>query len=142
MRSPILDIGGNLDRRDYSIIRGAENNDLDEVQKALAADYSAIGDIDEVSGATALHIAAADGNLPMVRYLIEQRGCRLSAEDKAGRNPAFLAFVIGREDIVDIICKKMADELSQDFSDLRRRRVNPGSGEVVDFSKPPKPNSP
>lgn len=129
----------------YSIIYGAEINDLNHVKLALADDPRSINGRDRALGVTALHIAAGDGNRSLVEYLVEQPGCKLDIEDYKGRTPALLAIIVGRDDIADIIHSAIIRKIETQFPE----GVSFVEGEhkkdapiVVPFTKPPRPNEP
>jgi len=102
---------GNLKERNHSILRGADSNDWEEVKSALLEDPDCINEQDERMGITAMHIAAADGNMTLVKFLLQQPGCRSSMADHSGRMPSHLAEAIGREDIVAVLRRASADRI-------------------------------
>lgn len=107
----------NLEKQTPSIFRGAERNDLGEVRNALSIDRSAINMQDRM-GLTALHIAAADGNKTLVKFLLDQPGCRFDLVDVHGRIPSVLAYMVGRDDIVGLIANAMAEDLRRRFPEI------------------------
>ena len=135
----------NLNRPTHSILRGADRNDLAEIETALATDPQCINAKDEHIGVTALHIAAADGNKSLVEFLIKQPACQLDVEDAAGRTPAMLAFLIGRDDIVGLLASATSRELQAQFPELRnapQRAKSRSSGKSLILPKPPRPKEP
>jgi ankyrin repeat protein len=121
----------------HLIIEGAQQNDLGKVEAALELDPPCVNACDPRSGLTALHIAAADGNRSLVRFLLSRADCAFSPEDRLGRTPVQLAYVIGRDDIVDDICSSMAADLSRRFPELNEAEEFPPSIPV-----PPRPAEP
>ena len=96
-----------------NIIRGAANNDLNEIKCALEADPSCINETEPNVGVTALHIAAFDGNYEIVDFLCDQPGIDIHIEDNLGRSPQWAAYIIGRNDIEMRIARDMAAEMDR-----------------------------
>lgn len=128
----------------YSIFRGARRNDLVEVENALNADSQCINAQERGLGPTALHIAAADGNKALVQFLMSQPGCRFDIEDQHGRTPALLAFVVGRDDIADIIYSAILNDLDVKFpgDSFDANTLLDESAAVLSFQRAPRPKDP
>lgn len=67
----------------YSPLEAAEYGSVEQMQKAIAAEPTQVNDVDEL-GRTALHLAAARGDVAIVRILLEA-GADASAKNAAGR---------------------------------------------------------
>ena len=85
------------------IIRGAKNNDLNEVSAALEDNAGAINQQDGAFGLTALHIASSKGNASMVQYLIDQDGLDSTIVDRWGRSALDVAILAGEENVVRLL---------------------------------------
>lgn len=85
---------GNLDRVKDLIEKGADINSSDN------------------DGNTPVHLAAKEGNLDVVKYLIEVKEVDLNAKDNNGNTPLHLATGEGRLDVV----KYLIDEKKADFN--------------------------
>lgn len=156
MKQPKQSLRGNLDNRIHSIIRGAERNDLGEVKRALEEDPECVNHQDARMGITALHIAAADGNMPLVKLLLEQRNIKASRADHAGRDAAYMAEAIGRDDIANLITHAIHARLLERFPELKdvpnddHEEVfdalfadEPEETQVISFpGRPPRPSGP
>jgi ankyrin repeat protein len=90
-----------FDGVDPDIIRGAYYNDTSEVIAALKLNWHNITNQDTESGMSALHYAAAKGNLSMVSLLLDQKGVDLSLKDKWDRDPLDVAILVGHQKIID-----------------------------------------
>jgi hypothetical protein len=60
------------------------------------------------NGSSALHFAASDGDLPMVRYLIKKR-VTIDAQDAGGTTPLMWATYHHHADVVEYLIKKKAN---------------------------------
>ncbi|MEJ0017585.1 MAG: ankyrin repeat domain-containing protein [Acetobacteraceae bacterium] len=89
----------------HDIILGAETDDYIEVDLAVAENAAAIVQREPTTGMTALHIAAGDGNLKMVRHLLAFPGVDLTIVDQFGRDPIDMATNIGNTEIVELLSR-------------------------------------
>lgn len=120
MEKANVSLRGNLKERHHSILIGAENCDWDEIRNALTEDPTCINDQDERMGVTPLHIAAGDGNMTLVKFLLEQPGCRTSMADHSGRMPSYMAEAIGRDDIASVLRQASAHRIRAAWADELR----------------------
>lgn len=121
-----------------NIIRGATNNDLDEVKRALEADPNCINETEPNVGVTALHIAAFDGNYEMVDFLCDQPCIDIHKEDNLGRSPQWAAYIIGRNDIEMRIMRDMAAELDRILdAEEAEYEVSMDEGKITTFRHVP-----
>jgi len=81
------------------VVAAAEANDLEEMEKALAAGGS-VNHKDHVEGYTALHHAASHGNVHMVKKLIEEHKADVMARSNTGRTPLHLAVRDGHHKVM------------------------------------------
>ena len=82
------------------IIRGAKNNDLSEVKAALELNQHDITKQDGIYGLSALHYAAAKGNIHMVDYLLTQEGVNIDLKDRWGRDVLDVAILSGPQQVI------------------------------------------
>lgn len=101
------DAFGNILDAGSSIITGAEFNDMEIVKQALLHDPHLVNSRHPRSGVTALHIAAANRNLSMVSFLVEQPGINLTSVDRFGRDALDLAINVGDRRIIDLLSRMM-----------------------------------
>lgn len=90
-----------MDDTEPNIIRGAMNENLEEIKAALANNPNCINETDDKMRLTAMHIAAANGAYDIIDLLCEQPGYDIGLKDAVGRTPDDLAWIIGRHDIID-----------------------------------------
>jgi len=114
-RSPIKRPGRARDygRRGPDIIRGAKNNDLEEVDAALLANPASITQVDVVTGMTAVHYASALGNFYMVKFLLEKEGLELRRNDRFDRDVLDVAIECGHQRIVEVVFAALAKYQSE-----------------------------
>ncbi|MBU2527608.1 MAG: ankyrin repeat domain-containing protein [Bacteroidetes bacterium] len=86
-----------------NIIRGALNNDFEEVAAALVLSPESINNVDQITGGSALHISVGLGNYSMVAYLVEQEGLNLEHKDQIGRDALDLAIQIRHPKILELL---------------------------------------
>jgi ankyrin repeat protein len=108
------------------IIRGALNNDLDEVQAALDRNPRDINKQHDYFEYTALHIAASRGNMLMVDLLLKESRLRWGIRDRWGRDPLDVAILAGHPGVTSAITTYRARKLGL---------VGPARTSVI----PPKP---
>ena len=83
------------------IIRGAKNNDLSEVKAALELNKHDIIKQDGIYGLSALHYAAAKGNIHMVDYLLRQEGVNIDLKDRWERDVLDVAILSGHQQVIE-----------------------------------------
>jgi len=105
------------------IIRGAKNNDLSEVIAALDADKNDITKTDFIFGLSALHYAAAKGNIAMVKFLLYQEGVDIAIKDRWNRDPLDVAVLSGHEECINALFRFRA---GVDLDDPDKPFVRPG----------------
>ncbi|MGS4884952.1 ankyrin repeat domain-containing protein [Roseibium sp. MB-4] len=88
------------------IVLGALQNDIDQARQALETDANAIHQTDQ-QGLTALHIAAAKGNLTMVQFLLDRPGVNLSLKDNFNRDPLDVAILSGNQKVIDALFRRV-----------------------------------
>lgn len=98
----------------HDIIRGAELNDLAEVESALLEDLYCINKKHHIHGSTALHIAGAEGFVQLARFLLSQQHLNVEIVDNSGRTAAEIALQCGHSKIYDLILKKAHPQLYSD----------------------------
>uniref|UniRef100_A0A8C3HKV3 Ankyrin repeat domain-containing protein n=1 Tax=Chrysemys picta bellii TaxID=8478 RepID=A0A8C3HKV3_CHRPI len=82
-----------------SIFDAAAKGDLSDLAKVLKEnDINAVN----ASNETLLHIAAANGHLAIIEYLIN-KGAKLNVKDKKGRTPLHRAAEKGQDDAVKVL---------------------------------------
>ena len=101
MAEVLLDAGADQGVRDAygwtPLMRAVDRRRLDFVRLLLDTPGADLGARQE-DGATALHIAAASGDIEIVRLLVT-RGADRSAENRDGRTAADVARTAGHEEI-------------------------------------------
>ena len=101
------DKNNNNDNVMPDIINGANNNDFEEIDAALARDVDLINFQTDMTGLAALHIAAGNGNHRMVDHLLSKSGVNPSITDKFGRDPLGMAIDIGHKGIIESLSKRL-----------------------------------
>lgn len=101
----------NLEDETPNILRGAINLDVAEVKAALVADPDCINHADPDTGLTALHIAAANGDIETIQMLVQQSGVDIGVPDALGRPPYLLAQIMGRNDVVGALFQQVERRL-------------------------------
>lgn len=89
--------------------RAAPETRLLEDLEAEAAMGHDLENKDPISGATPLHIAAANGYLRVVEYLLDQHHVATDVRDKDGWQPVHAAACWGHVDILEILVQNGAD---------------------------------
>ncbi|MFN3171244.1 MAG: hypothetical protein ACE37E_11185 [Hyphomicrobiales bacterium] len=97
----------DLKDKKYSIIRGAEMADIDEISKALAEDPQCINDTDPATGLTALLISCCDRNHSIIDFLIQQPGINISQRDVFHRDAITVAHIWGDYEMYEKLCIAM-----------------------------------
>ncbi|MBN9039342.1 MAG: ankyrin repeat domain-containing protein [Rhizobiales bacterium] len=93
------------------IIEGALKNSLSDVEAALKADSDSINQQEDETGSTALHIAVASMNMPMVLLLSSQVGADINIKDDFGRDVIDLALEVGHPEIVKHLLKLRGSQI-------------------------------
>jgi len=93
---------GNL-KRDYDIIKGAIDNDVNEVEKAVLIDGTSVNYQEIHGGLTALHKSAARGNFAVVEWLADHAEIDFHTKDNFGRIAFDLAVKFDRQEIIDFL---------------------------------------
>ena len=97
-------------RREPNLIRGAKNNDLGEVKRAVHQRRDTLNKVEADTGFSALHYAVARGNLRIVTFLLEQDDIDLRIADIHNREPLDLAVDVGHQGIVVALLKARSKE--------------------------------
>lgn len=105
-----------LGKREFDIIRGAENADLVEVRGAINEDVNAVNFQDPTTGLTAMHISAADHNQSVVKELLKHK-VDLDVRDAWGRTAIDLAIGAGHDDIAEILYRRRFPEFFESDDD-------------------------
>ncbi len=100
-----------LKQKKHDIFYGADVNDIGEIEAALAEDPSVLNAREPNTGKTALTIAAADGNLLAVWYLLDQLGADPWIADKHGRLALDYARAIGHPEVRSMLLEAMYPDL-------------------------------
>lgn len=100
--------------KEYDIIAGAENGDLQEVRGAIAEDQEAVNFRDPDTGATAAHISAGDGNRSIVNELLKHDNLDLTITDYWDRTAADMAINGGHHEIADKLMERAFPEFFGD----------------------------
>lgn len=98
--------------REPDIIRGAKNNDLDEVQEAYALNRDKLNLSEHATGFTALQYAVARGNLSIVQFLLEQEDIDIQLADNHERTALELAVEVGHQGIISALLRARAARVS------------------------------
>jgi len=69
------------------LLLAAARGDIDMVRRLLSTDNKITVDFRDYDRRTALHVAASEGHLPMVKYLVEELKCTISRSDRWGGSP-------------------------------------------------------
>ncbi len=88
-----------------TLIEAVKNNDSVLVKKIITKNK--VNDIDERS-MTALHWASGNGNVEMVKILIDN-GANVNAQEKSGYTPLHFAAGKGFNDVISVLVKSGAD---------------------------------
>jgi len=103
---------GNAADIHAKLVNAAYDADMKGVMQALSAGAD-INYAMPKSGLTALHVAVGTNNLPLVRYLVEERGARFKP-DRYGRWPTTMAAECRADgDLCDYIVEKEAEAISK-----------------------------
>jgi ankyrin repeat protein len=84
---------------------------MDEVQAALDRDPRDINKQHDLNRYTALHIAAAYGNVTMVKFLIKQPRLRFGVKDRWDRDPLAIAILAGHPEVTRVLFHYRASKL-------------------------------
>lgn len=85
-----------------SFFRAARLGELDNLRTIIANYPDMLNDKGSSSGATALVLAAENGHIRPVKFLLEQ-GADIDATDTVGRNALFMAAKYGKANIVQLL---------------------------------------
>lgn len=85
-----------------SLFRAARLGELDDLRTVIANYPDMLNDKGSSSGATALVLAAENGHIRAVKFLLEQ-GADIDATDTVGRNALFMAAKYGKANIVQLL---------------------------------------
>ncbi|WP_424975343.1 ankyrin repeat domain-containing protein [Dinoroseobacter sp. S124A] len=96
---------------EFDIYYGADANDLAEINGALINDPMALDRPEELTGKTALTIAAADGNYLAAWYLLVEKGADPWIADNHGWMALDYARAIGHERLRQMLLEAMHDDL-------------------------------
>lgn len=69
------------------LLLAAARGDIDMVRRLLSTNNKITVDFRDYDRRTALHVAASEGHLPMVKYLVEELKCTISRSDRWGGSP-------------------------------------------------------
>lgn len=98
-----------VDRQDLKLLEGAARGDIRAVKEAVSGGANI--QVAQAEGLTALHIAVAMNDLPLVRYLVEEAGA-LFVPDGFGRLPTVVAAQCqASEELAEYIFEKEAAAL-------------------------------
>ena len=86
----------------------AAENGNPAITRLLLSEYKQDVHTTDSDGATALHVAAAVGNIRTVKVLIES-GSSVDAQDGMGRTPLHTATINGRSEAIDVLLRNGAD---------------------------------
>jgi len=102
-RKKSKDKGGHISARWHDILRGAEENDIDEMRGAVEDNGVSVNYVDPNTFLSALHKAAARDNIEAVEWLCAQEGIDFRLKDKFGRIPFDLAVKFGHQRAIDFL---------------------------------------
>lgn len=101
----------SLRRPDYLLFMFIREFNVAAAEDALAAVPSLATALDEQTGGTALHVAAAYDCREIVRLLVNTGRCDYLAEDDAGRTPAAVARRLGADPVISrLLARKEAQQ--------------------------------
>ena len=83
------------------LVFASHSGKIDEVKAILLSGVDV--NTKAEGGKTALHVAAVNGNIEIVKLLLNQRGCDANSKDSKGRTPAAFAEAYGRVDMAKLI---------------------------------------
>ena len=106
-----------IDNDGSSLLHKAAWGDLPELAKLLLNEYGMDIDIKDHAGRTALHVAAYQGNIRSLKYLL---GCsaNVNAIDNEGKTPVFSGAYDGNLKTVKLLCEYGAKLDLQDNTNL------------------------
>ena len=84
-------------------LMAVRNNDRAEANLIISNRPDCIHDVWKSSSSTALHIAAANGNIDIVTDLLAIPGVNPHARDAWDRTPLEIAIIVGRESVVEAL---------------------------------------
>ena len=96
-------------------MEAARTGDLERV-KQLARDGAPVNWAN-ADGSTALHFAAANGHVAMVRCLGKELNADINQADKAGFTPLHVAAVRGHVTVMRCLCKELNADVNQAAKD-------------------------
>ena len=91
----------------FDIFLGCDVGSVDEVKFALVADPESLNRGHPSNGMRPLHVAAADGNLEIVQFLLDQPGIDCFAADRKGLLAVDWARQLGNTEIRSILLDRM-----------------------------------
>ena len=97
----------------FDIIRGARENDIEEIEGALAEDPRSISHVDESTEETALHIAVRLRHIEATELLLGTSGVDLRAEDFEGADVLAASAQGGHPYIMNLVAYALHPELKQ-----------------------------
>lgn len=98
----------------FDIFHGADVNDIGEIAGALQEDPNVLNAQEPLTGKTAATIAAADGNLLALHFLIVTHKADPWIKDKHGQLALDYARAIGHHGCRQVLLKAMFPELDGD----------------------------
>lgn len=90
------------------VFEAVRRGDVATLQRILRNQPEVVKAVEPEYGATLLHIAAQQGQIPVMRVLIE-RQADLNAKDMVGRTPLHYALMVGKRPAVQLLLEKGAD---------------------------------
>lgn len=91
----------------------------DDVKNLVELGHANIHTRTETQGWTALHLAAYQGNLKLVEYLLSQ-GARVDEKDSKGLRPLHLAMLGGYIPVVDLLRKEAGAEGAEEAEEVQK----------------------
>jgi len=95
-----------------NIYKATRNENLQEVEKMIAANHSLVNGKNEL-GSTPLHIAASNAS-PAIAKLLLDKGANVNAKDNNGATPLHMAAFTGRKDNVQLLLSHGANVHAKD----------------------------
>lgn len=109
-------VEGSIGLTSSGASEGAAAQDTAGCVRLLLAALPSVINWQDYEGRTALHVAAASGNLAVVNVLVSSAGCNVSALDNSFRTPLHWAAATGHARVVQALLKANADSASSDSS--------------------------
>ena len=88
----------------FECARFGELEDLKEAMKDADSNFNV--NMKDFRGNTALHLACANGHLPVVKYLVENLKVDINALNNSNNTPLYWAMINNQKDIVDYLLSK------------------------------------